>query len=257
MYPFNYRPQRGFVDLRKVFVAMPFANEYEAVYTDLIIPAIKEVNNDLEDNEKLTWYRGKDPTHTRSGWLDILENLFTSRIVLGVLSGDNPNVFYELGIAHATQQLERQLLIAEERYSSKFDLKDLIYTRYDPDNLVASIPSLASALRDTLKVYDINIDRMVSLAESRLSVYEFKIMVRYGVESHFFLPEGEDPLHYEGLAHLCHSGLLRLSAKPSDGKIEYSYYWTDLGNAVLHRLNIIQEHSLKHRINKYHEIFNE
>lgn len=257
MYPFNFRPRRGFVDLRKVFVAMPFAEEYESIYKDLIVPAIKEVNDDLEENEKLTWYRAKDPKYTRSGWIDILENLYTSRVILGVLTGDNANVFYELGIAHATQQLERQLLIAKEGYRSKFDLKDLIHTRYNPDNLSHCIPALASALRDTLKVYDINNDRMVSLAESRLSVYEFKFMIRYGIESHFFLPEGEDARHYEGLAHLCHSGLLRLSAKPHDSQIEYSYYWTDLGNAVLHRLGIIQKHSLEHRINKYHEIFNE
>lgn len=241
--------------MRKIFVAMPFADEYEPVYSDLIIPSIKKVNEHLGETEKLTWYRGKDPKHTRSGWLEILENLYTSRIILGVLSGDNPNVFYELGIAHATQQIERQLLIAEENYKAKFDLKDLIHIKYNSKNLRTSVPELSNAISDTMKVYDIIADHMVSLAESKLSYYEFDVMKKYGTTSHFYLPEDADSKHYDGLAYLCHAGLLRLSAKPDEGKIKYSYYWTDLGNAVLHRLKVIQEESLYHRMNEYRNAF--
>ena len=51
----------------------------------------------------------------------------TAQIVLGVLTDDNPNVFYELGIAHATQPITRQILIAENGYKPRFDTKDLIY----------------------------------------------------------------------------------------------------------------------------------
>lgn len=164
MYPYNFLQRKGFVDMRKVFIAMPFADAYEPIYTDLIVPSIRQVNNDRAENEQLTWYRGKDPRYTRAGWLEILENLVTSRIVIGVLTGDNPNVFYELGIAHATQQIERQLLLAEEGYRPKFDLKDLIFVKYDPGKFSASVSELAAALKDTLEIYDIASDRMVSLA---------------------------------------------------------------------------------------------
>ena len=114
MYPFNFMPKGGFIDQNKIFVAMPFSEDFEAIYKDLIEPAVNEANKNRADTEKLWLYRAKDPKHTRTGWLDILENLFTARIVMGVLTGDNPNVFYELGIAHATQQIERQILIAEK-----------------------------------------------------------------------------------------------------------------------------------------------
>lgn len=80
-------------------------------------------------------------------------------------------------------------------------------------------------------------------------------MIEYGVRSHFFLPRNVDLTHFEGLTHLCHAGLLRLSTKPSGGKIEYSYYWTDLGNAVLHRLEVIKRESLEDRIKEYHKTF--
>ena len=255
MYPYNFLPKRGFVDIYKVFVAMPFDDKYEPLFSGLITPAISQVNDSRPEEQRLHCYRGKDPKHTRSGWLEILENLFTARVVIGLLTGDNPNVFYELGIAHATQQIERQLLIAEEGYRPKFDLKDLIFVKYTPVNPSASITDLADALKDTLDVYEIASDRMVALAESRLSRYEFDVLVKYGIRSHFVLPEKEASTFYEGLAHLCRSGLLRLSAKPSDGGIVYSYYWTDLGNAVLHRLEIIQKKSLDHRTNEYHKAF--
>jgi len=255
MYPYIFHPQIGFVDLQKVFVAMPFADQYEPIFKDLIVPSIQQVNKGKKKHNQLKLYRAKDPKYTRSGWLEILENLFTARVVIGVLTGNNPNVFYELGIAHATQQIERQLLLAEKGYEPKFDLKDLIFVRYNPTEISVSIPDLATALRDTLNIYDIANDRMVSLAESRLSFYEFDVITRYGNNSHFILPKNGNLTHYEGLTHLCHAGLLRLSARPDNGKIVYSYYWTDLGNAVLHRLKIINEEVLKQRMSDYHKVF--
>jgi hypothetical protein len=259
MYPFNFRPAKKFIDFRKIFIAMPFDNEYETIYTDLIVRAIEKVNIELNENEKLTYYRGKDPKYTRSGWLDILENLYTARIVIGVLTGDNANVFYELGIAHATQQIERQILIAERRYNPKFDLKDLIYIPYNPHDLNSSIGDLSDGIKDTLRLYDLNNDKRVALAESKLSSCEFDIIRSAGSKSHFFLSEQAKLTDYEGLAHLCHAGLLRLSAKSTktgnELKIEYSYYWTDLGNAVLNRLKIISDEEWNKRLVDYRKSF--
>jgi len=187
MYPYHFRPKGYFVDMWKVFVAMPFDDRYQPVYTDLIIPSIDKVNKARQEGDRLTYYRGKDPKHTRAGWLEILEELYTARIVLGVLTGSNPNVFYELGIAHATQQMHRQLLIAEKGYTTEFDLKDLIYTT--------------------------------------------------------------------GYADLCHSRLLSLSTKVCKERIEYSHYWTDLGNALLNRLGIITNATMRERMRNYRKDF--
>lgn len=259
MYPYNFQPQRSFVDMRKIFIAMPFDKQYQGIYTDLIIPAIEKVNSELDENEKLEWYIGKDPKHTRSGWLEILENLYTARIVIGVLTGDNPNVFYELGISHATQQIERQLLIAEKNYNPKFDLKDLIYIKYDPENLSGSVDDLSEALKDTLKVYKTTEDRLASIAESRLSLVEFHVLMNYYHKSHFVFTADLDQWRLDGLAYLCHAGLLRLSKKVRKGgkdkNIEYSYYWTDLGNIVLNRFARITKDEMNQRINEYQKHF--
>lgn len=249
MYPFNFKPKFGFINFKKLFVAMPFHEDYEQIYTDLIIPSVKKANESLTARGQLQIYRAKDKVYTRSGWLDILENLYTARIVLGVLTGNNPNVFYELGIAHATQQIERQLLIAEKGYKAKFDLKDLIYIEYDLSNLAVSVKELSEAIKDTLAVYDINNDRQVQIAESKLSYYEFEVLRYYGTARNFYLPTDAPPKHYDGLAYLCHSGLLRLATLPKPPQIEFSFWWTDLGNAVLTHLKIIDE---EERVGRLH-----
>ncbi len=250
MYPYNFRPKKVFINMKEIFIAMPFDDEHENVYKDLIKQSIKKLNDTLKKEEQLSIYRAKDPKHTRSGWIDILEHLYTARIVLGVLSGDNANVFYELGIAHATQQIERQLLIAEKDYKPKFDLKDLIYIGYDPDNLSASVDQLSDSIRDTLKLYDIKNDRIASKAKKKLSYYEFDVMLKYGKRSHWpVFPESTDLNIINGLAYLCHAELIYLATvQRKKGKIEFSYWWSDLGNAVLNLLGIIDEAEMNERM---------
>ncbi len=248
MYAFNFKPKFGFIDFKKLFVAMPFHEDYEPIYTALIIPSVEKANESLAPNEQLEIYRAKDKVYTRSGWLDILENLYTSRIFLGVLIGNNANVFYELGIAHATQQIERQLLIAEKPYKARFDLKDLIYIEYDLSNLAVSVKELSEAIKDTLAVYDINNDRQIQIAENKLSYYEFEVLMHYGTTRNFYLQTDAPPKHHDGLAYLCHSGLLRLVTLPKPPKIEFSFWWIDLGNAVLEHLKIIDEEERVRRL---------
>ena len=259
MYPFNFKSENHFPDFRKVFVVMPFANEYKCIYDDLIIPAIENVNEKFNDENKLHFSRADDPKHTRSGWLEILENIFSARIIIGVLSGNNANVFYELGIAHATQQIERQLLLAEKNYEPKFDLKDLIYVKYNPDNLKGSIQTLSDSIVDTLKVYDMNRDRQISLALSKIGMYEFEVIKKYGKSSHFFLSSDLHQKFFDGLSFLCHAGLVRLSTKSRQLEdrinLEYSFYLTNLGNAALNRMKIIDSTEMFKRFKEYHKFF--
>jgi hypothetical protein len=76
---------------------MPLAKEYNNIYNTLIKDAVDEANNlrnVANEEEKLICLRADDDI--------VLENLMTAQIVLGVLTDKNPNVFYELGIAHST-----------------------------------------------------------------------------------------------------------------------------------------------------------
>lgn len=259
MYPFDFKPKMSYIDFNKIFVVMPFADEFKPVYANLIESSIKHLNKNRSTENELYCIRADDPLYTRSGWIEILEHIHTSRIIIGLLSGDNANIFYELGIAHATQQIERQLLLAEKYYKPKFDLKDLIYIEYDNDNLEGSISDLSNAIIDTLKVHDINRDKQVSFALSEIGMYEFEVVRKFGHVSHFYLRENVEPRFYDGLSFLCHSRLLRLSTKSimkeNQLTLEYSYYWTNLGNAVLNRLKIINEDEMKNRYSDYNKFF--
>lgn len=50
MYLFNFRQKKVFVDLQIIFIAMPFVDKYEFIYTDIIIPAIEKVNSKIDNN---------------------------------------------------------------------------------------------------------------------------------------------------------------------------------------------------------------
>ena len=116
MYPYDFRSVRKGINHNEVFIVMPFSAKLESVYTNLIVPAVSKTNELLERTGQniLQAYRSKDDIRTASGWINVLEHLTTAQIVLGVLTEDNANVFYELGIAHATQPITRQVLIAEK-----------------------------------------------------------------------------------------------------------------------------------------------
>ncbi|MBW2006017.1 MAG: hypothetical protein JRI72_15730 [Deltaproteobacteria bacterium] len=254
MYPYDFIPKSNFIDRNLIFIAIPFASRYLNIYDDLIIPSIDKVNEKRGGDEKLVPWKADDPKNTRSGWLAILEKLYTARIVLGVLTGNNPNVFYELGIAHSTQQIERQVLIAEKGYERKFDLKDLIYREYDPGDLNASVDDLVEAIEDTLKLYDYNNDQLISKAHGKLSLPEVRVCLDFGDRSHFALLEEASEVHKRGFEYLTHAGLLRTSTKPKKnnlGSLDVSYYWTDLGNAVLNQLDRIDEKQMLERFRNY------
>src|SRR3989338_10077591 len=135
MYPYNLKLRQKGINFREIFVAMPFEDKYNSIFYNLIQPATNRVNELLNytGNQILTAHRTKDDIRTSCGWINVLEHLLTAQIALGVLTDSNPNVFYELGIAHASEPITRQILIANKGYNTKFDLKDLIYYEYEED----------------------------------------------------------------------------------------------------------------------------
>ena len=85
-----------------VFVAMPFGIKekinFNKVYTDLIKPA-------LED-EGFEVFRADEEVRAGNIRTDMFQELLLADLVVVVLSIDNPNVWYELGIRHALRSRE-------------------------------------------------------------------------------------------------------------------------------------------------------
>ena len=254
MYPYDCANALLSMDPYKIFVAMPFKDKYDDVFYVLIEGAISEVNEILGCNgpEKYYLVRTKDEPTTNEGWNEILKHILSSRMIIGVLDENNPNVFYELGIAHATHPLSKQVLMASHRYKSNFDTKDLIHFRYHRDNLSGDVDRFAKWLESSLEKYEIEQERGVKKARMRLGVKEFSIIHEHGSQSHFYLDKKEQlqEIQYElALRHLCEDGLLGLNTERINSS-EYSYYWTNFGNEVLEYLGIITKEKRKKRFSE-------
>ncbi|HFQ4917279.1 TPA: hypothetical protein ACGUTA_004752, partial [Vibrio vulnificus] len=78
------------------FVIMPFAEPFETYYKRIIKPAIDE--NDLYTARGDSLFRS---THIMD---DIWNSIKDATLVVAELTGKNPNVYYELGLAHALRK---------------------------------------------------------------------------------------------------------------------------------------------------------
>ncbi len=266
MYPYNFKSQQKGINFKEVFVVMPFKGKYDRIYTDLIEPAICKANEFLgyKKDNSLYAYRAKDDTLTKSGWINILEHLLTAQVVLGVLTDNNPNVFYELGIAHASEPITRQILITDKGYEPKFDLKDLIYYEYE-QNLKESIGPLAIKIKDAILWYKIEEEIKVNQARMLSGPYDFEILMQRGKEAAFAIHTTQGIEEYEtkygidshrkhiiGISNLCHNGLLGLEIpnktfNDAGVVVSFTYYWTNLGNCVLETMGLISKEDVKIR----------
>ncbi len=95
------------------FVLMPFSENFDSIYQDIISSAVKETGLDC--------MRADDIFNTRPIMEDVWKHIQKSRILIADLTTKNPNVFYEVGIAHA---LEKEvLLITQKLEDVPFDLR--------------------------------------------------------------------------------------------------------------------------------------
>lgn len=106
------------------FVAMPFHPLYDKQYDSVIKPAVEAAG--------LTCVRGDEIYAQQSIVQDIWLYLRGARLVIAELSGRNPNVMYEVGLAHALGK--SIILLTRNEDDVPFDLKALRYVYYDTNN---------------------------------------------------------------------------------------------------------------------------
>lgn len=97
----------------KCFVIMPFEKALDNVYTMVIKPAASEAG--------ITVYRLDEELFDEGMLEKIYANIKDCDFIIADLSHKNPNVFYELGFAHALEKLT--LLLTDNVDNIPFDLK--------------------------------------------------------------------------------------------------------------------------------------
>ena len=100
---------------------MPFGGEYEQYYTQIYVPAIEK--NNLSPRRADNLYRPSPILH------DIWDFINQSEMVIADITGRNPNVMYELGLAHAIAK--PAIIISNNIEDVPFDLRALRILLYD------------------------------------------------------------------------------------------------------------------------------
>ena len=127
---------REFLDT--CFVMMPFGEWFDRYYQEIYTSAIKEAGFEP--------VRGDELFHTGSVVEQIWEQIEKAKVLIADLSGKNPNVFYELGLAHAARK--PVVLTAGNLEDVPFDLRHLRVIIYDIRE-----PEWASRLRQSVTDY--------------------------------------------------------------------------------------------------------
>lgn len=129
------------IDNSLCFVLMPFEKKFDAIYEKII----KKV---VEDDCSYKCKRADEIFGTKPIIEDIWEYIRKAKFLISELTNKNPNVYYELGIAHA---LEKDVILITQNIDNvPFDLRHYRCLIYEDSIVGAEL--LGQGLKDTINV---------------------------------------------------------------------------------------------------------
>lgn len=146
-YPRDYIIPNQEIELGTAFVVMPIRPEF-----DLPLGVITDVCNTLGIKAR----RADDIARQDFIMSNILDGIAKSEIVIVDITGNNPNVFYELGIAHSLRTRQAIIIITQDEDVSKspFDIRHWSILQYDTKNLPLFRVNLNKKIRDCRNFVD-------------------------------------------------------------------------------------------------------
>ena len=121
----------------KCFVMMPFSAPFNVYYDNVYYPAIEEAG--------MSPVRADDLFRAGVIVADLWAMIQAAKVLLAELTTKNPNVFYELGLAHAIGK--PIVLVSETMNDVPFDLQQLRVLLYDKDD-----PAWGQKLRQAITI---------------------------------------------------------------------------------------------------------
>ncbi len=132
-------------EIKTAFMLMPFLDPYNSYYSKIYKPTLEKNGINISRVDNLF--------SPRPIILDIQKSIVEADIILCEMSGRNPNVFYELGLAHAIGK--PVLLLSQKEEDIPFDLRHIRIIIYDTkdvqwqkklkQNLVAGIKAVSES----------------------------------------------------------------------------------------------------------------
>ncbi len=131
---FKVYPQRY-----RAFVVIPFSQPYEEIY--------REVTKVVCDEFELDAVTAADTYSSGLIIADVVSQIRESRIVIADVTALNPNVFYEIGFAHAIGK--PTILLAQQDTKLPFDISGFRHLLYE--NTISGKARIEERLRNHLK----------------------------------------------------------------------------------------------------------
>jgi hypothetical protein len=128
--------------LEHIFIAMPYAKEFNNIYYFGIKQVVEKRGRKCErvDQDKFTG----DIVQR------IKERIKSSQLVIADITGNNPNVFYEVGFADGSEKTI--ILISQEQKNIPFDFKTQRQIIYDPQDILGLANNLGEVLDEILHI---------------------------------------------------------------------------------------------------------
>jgi hypothetical protein len=136
--PFFGRPGRTKTP-RDLFVIMPFKEELKPIYEVTVTKVARDLGRTIG--------RGDDFVLSRGIMSDVWTGIFHAKIIIAECTGQNPNVFYEIGIAHTLGK--ETILLSQTVNDIPFDLGHLRFIIYE--NTPSGLAKLEESLRSNLE----------------------------------------------------------------------------------------------------------
>lgn len=124
------------VNEKLCFIIMPFTDKLNPIYESIIKPVIKDL--------KLECLRADEIFTSKPIIEDIWDNIKKARFLIADLTERNPNVFYELGLAHALNK--EVILLTQDINDVPFDLRHFRIIVYQDS--ISGADKLKSTLKD-------------------------------------------------------------------------------------------------------------
>lgn len=122
----------------RVFIVMKFEQPYDTLYEHVV----KKVAEDLD----LRVLRADEILRPGDIMQDIIREIILSDIIIAEISSDSPNVYYEIGYAHAVGK--PTILLANREYKPPFDIQGARQIRYS--DTISGKNEVEAALREHL-----------------------------------------------------------------------------------------------------------
>jgi hypothetical protein len=165
------------------FVAMSFDTRFDARWENVISPALSHIQiNDIPlEPLRVDLISASDSILT-----EILDHIARCRVFVADITAlnqlnnraiRNQNVFYEIGLAHATRLPEEVLLFRSDNFDLAFDISNVRVHHYDPDNNPEEARQyVAKTIVNSMRELDIKRNLAVRQAAERLD-YESLIVL--------------------------------------------------------------------------------